>query len=144
VCFTPFLGHAFYIFYLGNQSQVRPVTDLKSGRPRQCKPAANGSGSHKSNSLQNLIPTGWAPGPVGEGASFTLPPLKIALPEQYTAPLAHEHYEAVRNQLRKRITAGGQDAVTVIIDGRLTSQEPGRIKPYVINVQFRSMICSQT
>ncbi|KAN0130304.1 hypothetical protein V8E53_011927, partial [Lactarius tabidus] len=112
-----------------------PVTDLKSGSPRQRKPAANGSRSCKSHTLQNLVPTGWAPGPAGEGMPFKLPPLKITLPKEYTVPLAHMHYEEVRNQLRQRIRAGGQDGVTVIINGRLTSQEPGRIKPCIINCE---------
>lgn len=105
----------------------------KSGRPRQRK-ATLANGSRRSTSLQNLVPTGWAPGPAGEGTPFKLPPLDISLPKEYTAPLAHQHYEDVRNQLRQRIRAGGQDAITVIINGRLSVQEPGRVRPTTINV----------
>jgi hypothetical protein len=104
-----------------------------SGRPRQRK-AMLATGSRRSTSLQNLVPTGWAPGPACEGTSFKLPPLEIALPKEYTAPLALEHYETVRNQLRQRVRAGGQDAVTVIINGRLSAQESGRVRPTIINV----------
>ncbi|SRR6266571_3912325 len=105
----------------------------KTGGAREHKPTLANVSCH-STSLQNLIPTGWAPGPAGEGTTFKLPPLEIVLPKEYTAPLAHEHYEVVRNQLHQRIRAGGQDAITVIINGRLTTQVPGRIKPTIINV----------
>ena len=65
---------------------------------------------------------------------FKLPPLEITLPKEYTAPLAHKHYETVHNQLRQQICAGGQDAITVIINGRLSVQESGQVTPTIINV----------
>ncbi|KAH9007878.1 hypothetical protein EDB83DRAFT_2681679 [Lactarius deliciosus] len=113
----------------GNQSQVMPVS--KSGRLGQ-RNATAASGSHRPTSLQNLVPTGWAPGPAGRGAPFEFPALKIALPKECTAPLALQQYEAVRDQLRERTRAGGHDAITVALDGRLTVQEAGRIYPTVI------------
>ena len=65
---------------------------------------------------------------------FKLPPLNITLPEEYTAPLAHKHYEVVRNQLRNRIRAGGQDATVVVINARLSAQQSGRVRPTPIQV----------
>jgi hypothetical protein len=108
-----------------------PVNKPGGPNPRKSTTANR---SHQSVSLQGLLPTGWAPGPVGDGTPFKLPPLKITLPEVYTAPLVLKHYEAMRNQLRQRVRAGGQDGVTVIINGRLTAQEPGRAKPTIIEV----------
>lgn len=112
----------------------------KSGRVRKSK-TVPATGTRRSISLQNLVPKGWAPGPAGEGMPFKLPPLEIALPEEYTAPLAHKHYETVRNQLRQRIRAGGHDAVTVIVNARLTTQEFGRVKPTIINVRIFFSFC---
>jgi hypothetical protein len=89
---------------------------------------------HQSVSLQHLKPTGWAPRPVGKGTPFKLPPLEITLPEEFTAPLALKHYEAMHNQLCQQVQAGGQDGVTIIINGWLTAQEPGQVKPTIINV----------
>jgi hypothetical protein len=120
-----------------------PVNVSRLGRPNQRK-ASLATRSSRSTSLQNLAPTGWAPGPAGEGTPFKFPPLEITLPKECTAPLAHQHYETVRNQLRQRVRAGGQDGVTVIINGRLTAQEPGRIKPTVINVAILRSSCQLT
>ena len=105
----------------------------KPGEPSQCQLSPS-KRSHPSTSLQGLLPTGRAPGPVGEGTPFKLPPLRITLPKEYTAPLVLEHYESMRNQLRQRVRAGGQDNIVVTINGRLTAQEPGRVSPTVINV----------
>ena len=105
----------------------------RTGNPRQPKATSVG-GSRRSISVQSLVPVGWAPGPVGEGMPFKLPPLEVSLPKEYMAPLALKHYKNLRDQLRQRTRAGGQDALTVIVNTRLTSQEPGRVKPTIILV----------
>ncbi|KAF8258593.1 hypothetical protein EI94DRAFT_1707853, partial [Lactarius quietus] len=107
----------------GNQASVVPVVDLKSGAPRQRKPTTT-NGSCQSTSLQKLIPTGWAPGPAGGGVPLRLPPLSIALPEEYTAPLTHKHYEVT--------CQGGQDALVIVINARPTVQLLGRVQPTTI------------
>ena len=96
----------------------------KSGIVRKSK-AVPATGTHCSISLQNLVPKGWAPQPEIEGMPFKLLPLEIALPEEYTVPLAHKHYEAMQNQLCQWIRAGGHDAITVSVNARLTMQEFG-------------------
>lgn len=116
-------------FNLGNQSQVLPVPVNKPYK------SAAANQSFQPSPVRDLVPTGRAPGPAGSGKAYKPPPnLKITLPKENTAPLALAHYEAVRKQLRDRIEAGGQDAVTIVIDARLTTQEPGRVQPTVINV----------
>jgi hypothetical protein len=42
-----------------------------------------------------MVPKGWAPGPVAEGAQFMLPFLKIMVLKEYTAPHAHKHYVTI-------------------------------------------------
>ena len=91
-------------------------------------------GPRRSVSVQSLVPMGWAPGPAGNGGLFDASPLEVSLPEEYTAPGAHRHYENLRDQLRRRTRAGGQDALTVIVNARLTTQEPGRVTPRILLV----------
>jgi hypothetical protein len=50
------------------------------------------------------------------------------------ASLVHKHNEAVHNQLCQQGWAGGQDGVNVIINRQLTAQEPGQVKPTIIDV----------
>ncbi|KAF8271793.1 hypothetical protein EI94DRAFT_1697990 [Lactarius quietus] len=119
----------------GNQASVVPVVDLKSGAPRQRKPTTT-NGSCQSTSLQKLIPTGWAPGPAGGGVPLRLPPLSIALPEEYTAPLTHKHYEVVCNQLCQQTCQGGQDALVIVINARPTVQLLGRVQPTTIQAYY--------
>ena len=88
-------------------------------------------GPRRSASVQSLVPVGWAPGPAVE---FGNPPLEVSLPKEYTAPGALIHYEKLRDELRRRTRAGGQDAVTVITNARLTTREPGRVTPRIILV----------
>lgn len=109
---------------------------MKSGRSRQPPPiTATGNGARQSTSLQNFLPTGWAPGPAGKDVSpAVIPDLVITLPEEYTSPLAHKHYEAVRHELRNRANRGGHDGLTANIYARLTVQEFGRVRATVINV----------
>lgn len=85
----------------------------------------NHPGPCHSVSVQSLVPVGWAPGPVGEGCPFDDSPLEVSLPKEYMVPGAHKHYENLQDQLRHRAHAGGQDTLTVLINARLTTQEPG-------------------
>jgi hypothetical protein len=111
----------------------------RQGNPRQPK-ATPAGGSRRSISVQSLVPVGWAPGPAGEGTPLKLPPLEFSLPKEYTAPFALKNYESLCDQLRRRTRAGGQDALTVIVNARLTTQEPGRVKPTIILVSSYSAI----
>src|ERR1700761_6306274 len=98
---------------------------VKPGKQRQPMAASVGV-SRCSTSVQGLVPVGRAPGPAGDGAPFKLPPLEISLPREYTTSFALKHYENLRDHLRRRTRAGGQDALTIIVNARLTTQEPGR------------------
>ncbi|KAH8979167.1 hypothetical protein EDB92DRAFT_1981233 [Lactarius akahatsu] len=116
----------------GNQSNVITV---KTGRQRQPMAATVG-GSHRSTSVQSLVPVGRAPGPAGNGMPFKLPKLEVTLPEEYTTPFARKHYENLRDHLRLQTQAGGQNALTVLVNTRMTTQEFGRVKPTIITLLF--------
>lgn len=94
----------------------------------------NNPGPRHSVSVQSLVPVGWAPGPVGEGCPFDDSPLEVSLPKEYMVPGAHKHYENLQDQLRHRAHAGGQDTLTVLINARLTTQEPGWVMPHILLV----------
>ena len=109
----------------------------KAVRPRAGPSRDKLTTTNKSTSLQGLGPTGWAPGPAGNGNGKepkVLLPLKITLPKEYTVPLVLEHYGALRVELGNRVRAGGQDAVVVVINARLATQTPGRVRPTTIHV----------
>ena len=113
----------------------------KAGGSRQLRTSS--AGHHPRNSstshpyrITSLTPEGWAPGPAGDGIPYKLPPLVITLPESFTAPLAHQHYEVVRDQLRQRVRTGGHDALTVIINARMQTLAHGKARPNIILVHF--------
>ena len=136
--FTPFLRQAISLL-LGNQSKVMPVNKPggSRGEPSRNKPTtANKSQSQRLTSIRSLGPKGWAPGPAGSGEPPEVLPLKITLPTEYTVPAVLRHYAAVRVDLCKRVRDGGQDAVAVIINARLTTQTPGRVRPTPIHVSI--------
>ena len=94
-------------------------------------------------SFQSPVPVGWAPGPVGEGCPFNNAPLEVSLPKEYTVPGAHKHYENLWDQLRHWAHAGGQDTLTVLINARLTTQEPSRVTPHILLVSSVILLWSR-
>ena len=93
--------------------------------------------SRRVASDQSLFPSGWAPGPAGEGHPLKL---DITLPKENSAPEALKHYARIRDQLRQRVHAGGRDAVVVIVNVRLNTHVPGRAKSTIILVSVHSVI----
>ncbi|KAH8991703.1 hypothetical protein EDB92DRAFT_1945769 [Lactarius akahatsu] len=63
---------------------------------------------------------------------FKFPRLEVALPEEYTTLFTCKHFEHLRDHLQHRTQAGGHDALTVLINARLTTQEPGQVTPTII------------
>lgn len=124
---------------LGNQSQVMLVNTARGGPSRNKLTTTNKS--QKSTSLRSLVPTGWAPGPAGDGKETVLLPLKITVPKEYTVPCVLDHYEAVRVELRNRAYAGGQDAAVVVINARLSTLTPGRVRPTWLHVMCSVIVC---
>ncbi|KAH8981627.1 hypothetical protein EDB92DRAFT_2106904, partial [Lactarius akahatsu] len=110
-----------------NQSLVMPVSARKAGRSKQPRTSPASQPHH----VASLVSEGWAPGPVGEGTPYKLPPLIIALPEKLTAPLAQEHYKDVRDHLHQWVHAGGHDAIVVLINARMQTLAHGKARPNI-------------
>lgn len=109
---------------------VAPVPKKKAARSRQ-HPS---NSTHQTRNTAPVIPEGWAPGPAGEGDPYELPKLVITLPECFTAPFVHQHYEAIRDQLHQRVLKGGHDAVVVIINARMQTLAHNKARPDIVLV----------
>jgi hypothetical protein len=98
------------------------------------------SPASQTHNVAPLIPEGWAPGPAGEGTPYKLPSLVISLPECFTVTFVHEHYKAVRDQLRQQVLNGGHDALTVLINARMQTLAHSKARPNIILVSHRCIV----